>query len=347
MGRRCGVVLFLAFGALSLPAQAIVVISQVYGGGGNSGATYKNDFIELFNADTVAVSLAGWSVQYTSMIGSTWQETLLTGSIQPGHFLLIQEATGVGGAINLPTPDLTGSIAMSSTAGKVALRSNSQLLTGACPMDASIVDFVGYGSGTTCFEGAGPTSSPSNLQAAARIDPCVDTDDNPADFTAANAPTPRNFSTAPVSCKSIGFAVLQFPAVLDIPACQNPLAQPVYGQVYVAGATDTSASSAPGMLAQVGFGPSGSDPATNGHWVWFTAIPNPGWDFSQNNDEYQQGLVAHSSGLYDYAYRWSYNNQAFVYSDKGPEGTTNGYSTTDAGKLTVDGGVIFCDRFDY
>ncbi len=26
-----------------------VVISQVYGGGGNSGATYKNDFIELFN----------------------------------------------------------------------------------------------------------------------------------------------------------------------------------------------------------------------------------------------------------------------------------------------------------
>ncbi|MEQ1530867.1 MAG: hypothetical protein ABL925_16240, partial [Methylococcales bacterium] len=26
-----------------------IVISQVYGGGGNTGATYKNDFIELFN----------------------------------------------------------------------------------------------------------------------------------------------------------------------------------------------------------------------------------------------------------------------------------------------------------
>src|SRR5207249_4835668 len=30
-----------------------IVISQVYGGGGNSGAAYKNDFIELFNPANV------------------------------------------------------------------------------------------------------------------------------------------------------------------------------------------------------------------------------------------------------------------------------------------------------
>jgi hypothetical protein len=42
-----------------------VVISQVYGGG-NSGATYTHDFIELFNRGTVPISLAGWSVQYGS-----------------------------------------------------------------------------------------------------------------------------------------------------------------------------------------------------------------------------------------------------------------------------------------
>ena len=30
-----------------LPGQ--VVISQIYGGGGNAGASLKNDFIELFN----------------------------------------------------------------------------------------------------------------------------------------------------------------------------------------------------------------------------------------------------------------------------------------------------------
>ncbi len=104
MHRLWSVVLFAAAAALSLPARAIVVISQVYGGGGNSNATYKNDFIELFNADTVAVSLAGWSVQYASTTGSAWQETVLTGTIQPGHFLLIQEAQGFGGVVNLPTP---------------------------------------------------------------------------------------------------------------------------------------------------------------------------------------------------------------------------------------------------
>ena len=40
-------------------------ISQVYGGGGNTGATYTHDFIELFNAGTGTISLTGYSVQYT------------------------------------------------------------------------------------------------------------------------------------------------------------------------------------------------------------------------------------------------------------------------------------------
>ena len=31
------------------PVTNNVVISQVYGGGGNTGATFKNDFIELIN----------------------------------------------------------------------------------------------------------------------------------------------------------------------------------------------------------------------------------------------------------------------------------------------------------
>ncbi|HEX5637490.1 MAG TPA: lamin tail domain-containing protein, partial [Gammaproteobacteria bacterium] len=53
-------------GALS----ADVVISQVYGGGGNTGAPYTHDFIELFNRGTSTVSLAGWSVQYASATGT-------------------------------------------------------------------------------------------------------------------------------------------------------------------------------------------------------------------------------------------------------------------------------------
>jgi len=133
-----------------------VVISQVYGGGGNSGATYRNDFIELRNNGAGAISLAGWSLQYTSSTGSTWTaRTDLSGSIAPGGYYLVQQAAGAGGTASLPTPDATGAIAMSGSAGKVALVSTSTALSGACPLGGAIVDFVGYGSATNCFEGAG------------------------------------------------------------------------------------------------------------------------------------------------------------------------------------------------
>ena len=48
-----------------------IVISQVYGGGGNSGAPWTNDYIELFNRGTSPVDVTGWSVQYASAAGTT------------------------------------------------------------------------------------------------------------------------------------------------------------------------------------------------------------------------------------------------------------------------------------
>ena len=56
--------------APTLPPPGSVVISEVYGGGGNAGATYTNDFIELYNRTANAISLAGWSVQYASATGT-------------------------------------------------------------------------------------------------------------------------------------------------------------------------------------------------------------------------------------------------------------------------------------
>ena len=76
---------------------APLLISEVYGGGGNTGATLTNDFIELYNPTASSVSLAGWSVQYGSSTGTTWQVTPLNGSIPPGRNYLIQEAAGAGG----------------------------------------------------------------------------------------------------------------------------------------------------------------------------------------------------------------------------------------------------------
>src|ERR1700757_4371339 len=125
-----------------------IVISQIYGGGGNAGSTFKNDFIEIFNADGATVNLNGWSVQYASAAGTTWQVTALNGSLAPGQYFLVQESQGAGGTTNLPAPNATGNIAMSATAGKVALVSSTVALSGGCPVGGAIVDFVGYGPGT-------------------------------------------------------------------------------------------------------------------------------------------------------------------------------------------------------
>ena len=176
-----------------------VVISQIYGGGGNVGATYTNDFIELFNRGSSSVSLAGWSVQYASATGAgNFAATPLTGSIAPGQYYLVQQAAGSGGTTPLPTPDATGSIAMAAGSGKVIVANVATGLAcngGSTPCSPAqlgqIVDLVGYGS-ANFFEGNAAAPTLSNTTAAFRAGAgTTDTDDNAADFI-AGAPTPRN-----------------------------------------------------------------------------------------------------------------------------------------------------------
>ena len=198
-GRLAAVFASFALLFATSSVQAQVVISQVYGGGGNSGATLKNDFIELRNNGPTAVDLTGWSVQYASSTGTTWNgRTNLSGSIPAGGFYLIQQAQGAGGTVDLPTPDATGTIAMAGTAGKVALSRSTTALTGACPTtDANVVDFVGFGSAANCFEGSAPTGTLSNTTAALRGgDGSIDTNNNGADL-AVGAPNPRNSGAEP------------------------------------------------------------------------------------------------------------------------------------------------------
>lgn len=185
------------------PPAADIVISQVYGGGGNSGAQFTHDFIELFNQGTTTVNLSGWSVQYASATGTSWQVTPLSGTIAPGGYYLIQEGGGANGS-PLPTPDATGSILMSATAGKVALSSSTTPFSGTCPTCA--VDFVGYG-GANCFEGAGATAALSNSSAALRKrGGCFDSDNNNTDFS-ISSPNPRNSSSPTRSCSFIAVAI--------------------------------------------------------------------------------------------------------------------------------------------
>lgn len=182
-------------------AQAQVVISQVYGGGGNSGATYTHDFIEIFNAGAAAQNLNNWSVQYTSSAGTVWSMTPLTNiTLQPGQYYLIQQAIGGAGTTPLPTPDAIGTLTMSATNGKVILAKVTTAQSGACPSGADIADLVGFGS-ANC---ASPTAVLSSTTAAIRKSlGCTNTGVNSADFNVA-APIPRNTSSTLNPCGGPG-----------------------------------------------------------------------------------------------------------------------------------------------
>ena len=181
-----------------------IVISQIFGGGGNSAAPYRNDFIEIFNNGSSPVSLAGWSVQYGGATATTWSVTNLASvSLAPGQYYLVQESSGGSSGVALPTPDTTGTIAMAATAGKVALVKTTTPLLGACPTDPNIVDEVGYGSTANCFRGAGPSPAPGNTTAAQRAsNGCADTQNNTSDFFAV-APNPRNSLSAANPCSVV------------------------------------------------------------------------------------------------------------------------------------------------
>lgn len=180
--------LLLIFSCIYLNAQ--VVINEIYGGGGNAGSVFKNDFIELYNSGNSAVSLNGWSIQYTSKTGTSWSVTPLSGTIPAKGFFLIQQASGSQGSSLLPTPDVIGNIAMAASDGKVALVKNATALTGSCPKNqTSVADFVGYG-GADCADGnAAP--APNNINSIERNPAGINTHNNSNDFV-TGAPTPSN-----------------------------------------------------------------------------------------------------------------------------------------------------------
>ena len=206
MRRALALLLFalvIVGGALTVPtarsASPDVVVSQVFAGGGNAGAPFTNDFVELFNRGSAAVDVGGWTIQYASAAGASWQATALSGSIAPGRHYLVQLASGaVGGS--LPTPDASGTTNLAVSGGKVAVVRSATLLAcgasaGSCAGAASLADLIGYG-GAADYEGGAAAGAIDNTTAATRAaDGCADTDDNSADFSAA-APVPRNTASA-------------------------------------------------------------------------------------------------------------------------------------------------------
>jgi predicted extracellular nuclease/2',3'-cyclic-nucleotide 2'-phosphodiesterase (5'-nucleotidase family) len=183
--------------ALGAPATAAapdhLVISEVYGGGGNTGATFTNDFIELYNPTGADISVDGMSVQYRSKTNTGTGVTTLSGTVSAGGHYLVKEAAGTTVTDKpLPTADATGTLNMSGTDGTVFLAQGTSAIT----LDSTtnnhvpgVVDLVGYGASNTYETAAAPVLS--NTTSASRNATGADTDNNSVDFT-AGTPVPQN-----------------------------------------------------------------------------------------------------------------------------------------------------------
>ncbi|MDQ3474126.1 MAG: lamin tail domain-containing protein, partial [Acidobacteriota bacterium] len=180
-----------------------LVINQIYGGGNNSGATFQNDFVELFNRGTSVIDFSDtpYSVQYASASGNFTNANklnLTTGSLAPGQYFLVRLAGGTTNGIPLHTADASSSaINLSAADGKVALVVGTTLLVGnGCPLDTSVADFVGYGA-SNCAEGAA-VGALSAVRSARRINRCSDTNSNAIDFALVTNPSGPQNSAAPL-----------------------------------------------------------------------------------------------------------------------------------------------------
>ncbi len=253
----------------------------------------------------------------------------------------MQQAAGSGGTEDLPTPDTTGTIGMSGTAGKVALvRASTTALTGECPIGSHIADFVGFGS-ANCSE-TNPTPTLSNTTAAHRNDNgCTDTNNNSADFTVA-APLPRNSAYPVAACPcsvtdtglpyEVDFCNIQHPASMSVAV--GVASEPIYGRLYEEGVTAPAGAPA-GVLAQLGWGPESVNPSVQSGFQYVDATYNVQIG---NDDEFQATITPAASGTYKYVYRFSLDSGAhWTYCDldgAGSNGTLS-FDVSQLGTLTV------------
>lgn len=273
-----------------------VVISQVYGGGGNAGAPYTNDFIELFNRGTTPISLEGWSLQYASATGTgnfgatISQRTELRGTLAPGQYLLVQEAGGATGTA-LPAPDIIDdtAISLSATAGKVALVNTTESLGcngGSTPCSpaqlASIIDLVGYGN-ANFFEGAGAAPTASNTTSVSRLSGgCIETNNNIADF-ALTSPTPRN-SNSPANQCGADPTPTPTPTTAPPPIPGATRIHDIQGAAHLSPLNGAAVTNVPGIVTATrsnGFYmqdpvPDGNDATSEGIFVFTSSNPGVG-----------------------------------------------------------------------
>lgn len=147
---------------------------------------------------------------------------------------------------------------------------------------------------------------------------------------ALSATKTNSYRFTGVGSVSIMWGALQWPSSVSVSNGVNT--ENIYGRVYSDGVTQIPGPPA-GIIAQIGTGPSGSDPRTSPGWSWYTASWNA--DIT-NNDEFTGILNFPSEGIYSYTFRFSDDGgYRFFYVDFNP-GTADGFSAANLGTATVE-----------
>jgi hypothetical protein len=296
--------------------EGSVVISQIFGGGGSGAGVPNADYVELHNRGAATVSVAGWSIQYASPTGNSWNLATapLSGSIPPGAYFLVRMQTPQALGTALPAPNVSGTnYNLGASTGKVALVSSTAALVGNCPTSASIVDFVGYGAMADCNEGGANAPATANNTALFRVQTaCADVNRNGVDFI-VGAPAPRNTASPVAACACVAqnesgtadeadYCATQFPLSLSLaPGASSGL---VFGRIFEAGFTEAAGANG-AIRAQLGVGPATANPEYQ-PFAWANAAFNTQVG---NDDEYQASFNAPAApGSYRYAFRFSRDN---------------------------------------
>jgi hypothetical protein len=228
---RPTLVLMLAALLVAAPAAHAtspdLVISQVFAGGGNAGAAFANDYVEIFNRGSSTVDLSGWTVQYATAAGTSWSAAPLNGAVPPGRRYLVQFASGGTVGLALPPPDATDTTNLSTSGGKVALVHAIAPLTcgasaGSCSSVSTVRDLLGYGSATD-FEGAAAPALTNTTAATRAAAGCTDFDANASDFTAEPA-APHNSTSAAATCTATGTSATASQSATVVVTVQSSIA---------------------------------------------------------------------------------------------------------------------------
>lgn len=207
-------------------ADSNIRISQIYTRGGEAGAAFQNDFVELFNRGNTNVDISGWSLNISNFAGTPPNIQISATNIKlfsatsmimsPGSHLLIRfGGSGSSGQVITSSDVDLNPFPISETGGQIVLIAKDKTLPfGYCPaapdLTGVVVDYVGYGT-AICYEGTVTLAPPPDKSLTRVGGGCTDNNDNLADFSFAT-PNPRTQRDAATPCGAQTFSVVNFAA---------------------------------------------------------------------------------------------------------------------------------------